>query len=207
MRPTDLPGFQLLSPAEAEARARELGYRGPFRVPSATQLPDGAALVAVDAPAVTLARVAPGCVAALRGAGDARRALAAATAALARKPSLQRGAAALAALRATPDLGACDAALAGLARSVAGQLLKRESAQRARQSAEASYAQHLQQYQALMRDLEALRSVLALDARAVQAARAKEQQRLERGAAPLAEAASNLAARLLQLEDVAARLR
>jgi hypothetical protein len=209
MRPSEAPGFSLLSHEEARAQARRIGV--PLTtVPSVARLSDGSALVATSERAVALSHLSPSCVASLTeigGGGELFRSTAAAAAVVALQPLAEEACETLRrALAIMPAPNGCDASLAAAATRAATLLGRREAAARASQRAELAYAQHAEQLRALRRDLGALEASLQVDAAAAGAARDRHTALLRSSAEPLAAAAWELSQRLARLGEVAGRL-
>jgi len=209
--PSSLPGFSVVPLGEAGVAAAALA--GPARVnlPGVTPLQDGSSLVAVPAPAVSLARISQPCFAALRGAAH-RGALQTALRAAGRvvkQPDAEDGYAQLQQalqLLQEGNVGACDPTLAAALGAVTQLLAKRRALATAQEAVELTYLQHAQEFRALKQDLQALAAVLRLDAQAVEAARQKRARAQAKLGGPLLDGVQTLGRYLQQLDLIAARL-
>ena len=211
MVPSNLPGFSVVPLPDAGLAAAALAGSAKVAVPGVTPLQDGSTLVAVPAPAVSLARLSQPCYVAL--AGEARRrvlrAALRAASRIVKRPDAEESYAQLAQALATlqqADVGACDATLAAAVTSVTQLLQKRRASTTAREAVELTYRQHAQEFRAMKQDLTAMTAVLRIDAQAVDDARRRDAAAQTKLSRPLLDGVSTLGRYLQQLEVIGAHL-
>ena len=214
MPPTSLPGFSIVSAAEAEETVRRLGLKTPqnFSVPSATRLPDGSVILAAPTTAVSMARINASCSAAL--SSPSTRPLVDGTLTLIDKfrgnpnddASASKLAEALRALQKT-ELLSCDPALAGAVSDARNFFGKLHSAVSRQTSTELTYLKHVEEFRSMKRDLRALSDVVQADGQAVASARDKVNALRKKSLSAAATSLFAIKSKLRQLRDMSQRLK
>jgi len=211
--PTDLPGFKVLPINDVALAAAALaGGSQKLNLPGVTTLKDGSKLIAIPSQAMNLAKVSQPCFASL--AGDAHlRALQSALKAASRivkHPEAEDGYAqlmqAVSSLQAS-DIGSCDATLTATLGSVLQLLTKRRSLATAQDAVETTYKHHASEFRAMKQDMQALSSVLRIDAQAVDDAKRKRLASQAKLDPPLQDQVRTLGRYLQQLDVIASQLR